>query len=74
MSLSAELDWVAKLSILEGYRSRDGLDWDAPRLHLVDLQYADVRSDKGLYNRLADRERMQRLGMATRAPCLDCAA
>ena len=61
MSLSAELDWVAKLSILEGYRSRDGLDWDAPRLHLVDLQYADVRSDKGLYNRLAERGRMQRL-------------
>jgi Pup amidohydrolase len=61
MSLSAELDWVAKLSILEGYRSRDGLDWDAPRLHLVDLQYADVRSDKGLYNRLAERDRMQRL-------------
>jgi proteasome accessory factor A len=61
MSLSAELDWVAKLSILEGYRARDGLDWDAPRLHLVDLQYADVRTDKGLYNRLADRDRMQRL-------------
>ena len=27
MSLSRELDWVAKLQILEGYRSRDGLDW-----------------------------------------------
>lgn len=55
MSLSRELDWVAKLQILEGYRQRDGLDWDAPRLHLVDLQYADVRPDKGLYNRLENR-------------------
>jgi proteasome accessory factor PafA2 len=55
MSLARELDWVAKLQILEGYRSRDGLDWDAPRLHLVDLQYADVRPDKGLYNRLENR-------------------
>ena len=52
MSLSRELDWVAKLALLEGYRDRDGLDWDAPRLQLVDLQYADVRPDKGLYNRL----------------------
>ncbi|MGW1995630.1 depupylase/deamidase Dop [Embleya sp. NPDC001921] len=55
MSLARELDWVAKLQLLEGYRQRDALDWDAPRLHLVDLQYADVRPDKGLYNKLEDR-------------------
>jgi proteasome accessory factor A len=61
MSLAGELDWVAKLELLEGYRRRDGLDWDAARLHLVDLQYADVRPDKGLYNRLAARGRIKRL-------------
>jgi len=55
MSLSRELDWVAKLQLLEGYRRRDELEWDASRLHLVDLQYADVRPDKGLYNKLEDR-------------------
>src|SRR4051812_2280575 len=61
MSLSGELDWVAKLEILEGYRSRDGLGWDSPRLQLVDLQYSDVRPDKGLYNRLVARGRMKTL-------------
>ncbi len=61
MSLSGELDWVAKQELLEGYRRRDGLDWDAARLHLVDLQYADVRPDKGLYNRLVARGRIKRL-------------
>jgi Pup amidohydrolase len=61
MSLSRELDWVAKLEILEGYRARDGLGWDAPRLHLVDLQYADVRPEKGLYQRLAARGRFDRI-------------
>jgi len=61
MSLSRELDWVAKLEILEGYREREGLGWDAAKLHLVDLQYADVRQDKGLYNRLVASGRMQRL-------------
>ncbi|HEY2832558.1 MAG TPA: depupylase/deamidase Dop, partial [Sporichthyaceae bacterium] len=61
MSLSRELDWVAKLELLNGYRERDGLDWDAPRLHLVDLQYSDVRPEKGLYNRLAARDRMERI-------------
>ena len=56
-----ELDWVAKLAILESYRDRDGLDWDHPKLHLVDLQYSDLRPTKGLYHRLAVRGRMERL-------------
>ncbi len=61
MSLAGELDWVAKLALLEGYRQREGLGWDAAKLHLVDLQYADVRLDKGLYNRLVARGSMQTL-------------
>jgi Pup amidohydrolase len=61
MSLSRELDWVAKLELLQGYRDRESLDWDAHKLQLVDLQYSDVRQEKGLYNRLAARGRMQRL-------------
>ena len=61
MSLAGELDWVAKLSLLEGFREREKLGWNAPKLHLVDLQYADVRPEKGLYNRLVARGRMQLL-------------
>ncbi len=60
-SLARELDWVAKLELLDGYRHRDGLDWGSARLEAVDLQWSDVRPDKGLYNRLAARGRMQRL-------------
>jgi Pup amidohydrolase len=59
--LAGELDWVAKLQLLEGYRQREGLGWDAAKLHLVDLQYSDVRPAKGLYNRLVARGRMQTL-------------
>src|ERR1700726_1203369 len=61
MQLSRELDWVAKLELLEGYRRRDNLAWDAPKLQLFDLQYSDVRPDRGLYNRLAARGRMERI-------------
>jgi Pup amidohydrolase len=61
MLLANELDWVAKLQLLQGYRDREGLDWSSPKLHLVDLQYSDVRPDKGLYNRLAARGRIERL-------------
>ena len=31
---------MAKLVLLEGYRDRDGLDWAAAKLQVVDLQYA----------------------------------
>ena len=55
------LDWPAKLRLLEGFRQREGLGWSEPRLHLVDLQYSDVRLDKGLYNRLVARGSMERL-------------
>lgn len=56
-----ELDWVAKLSLLESYRDRDGLDWDHAKLHLVDLQYHDVRPEKGLYHQLVRGGRIDRL-------------
>ncbi|GAA2453244.1 depupylase/deamidase Dop [Actinomadura vinacea] len=61
MQLSRELDWVAKLSLLQGYRDRDGLDWSHPRLQLIDLQYTDIRPEKGLYNRLVARDRIDRI-------------
>src|SRR5271155_2313328 len=47
MLLAKELDWVAKLELLEGYRSRDSLSWDHPRLQLVDLQSSAVRPRSG---------------------------
>ncbi|WP_106847973.1 depupylase/deamidase Dop [Blastococcus sp. Marseille-P5729] len=61
MSLADRLDWVAKLRLLEAYRGRDSLGWASPRVALVDLQYSDVRLDKGLYNRLVHRGAMRTL-------------
>ncbi len=56
-----ELDWVAKLQLLQQYRDRDGLEWDDAKLHLIDLQYADIRPDKGLYHHLVRLGRIERL-------------
>ena len=61
MLLAQELDWVAKYRLLQQYRDRDGLDWDDAKLHLIDLQYADIRPEKGLYHRLVKSGRIQRL-------------
>jgi len=61
MLCAEELDWVAKLRLLGQYRDRDGLDWDDAKLHLIDLQYADIRPEKGLYHQLVRRGRIRRL-------------
>lgn len=61
MKLADQLDWVAKLRVLQGYRDRDDLAWDDHRLHLIALQYHDVQRDRGLYHRLAATGKVQRL-------------
>jgi len=60
-SLANEIDWIAKQSLMEGFVRRDGLEWDSPRLQLIDLQYADIRPEKGLASRLEERGRLVRL-------------
>jgi len=60
-TLSGQLDWVAKLRLLEGYRERDGLAWSDAKLRAIDLQYHDVRRDRGLYHRLANSGKVERL-------------
>ncbi|WP_028269215.1 depupylase/deamidase Dop [Arthrobacter sp. UNC362MFTsu5.1] len=58
---ASSVEWLAKLSLLDGYRQRDGLEWNDARLGLVDLQWADVRPEKGLYHRMLARGRMDRI-------------
>ena len=61
LTCARDVDWVAKLTLMEGYRSRDELSWDAPRLQLVDLQYADIRPGKGLAGVLETKGALERL-------------
>jgi proteasome accessory factor PafA2 len=61
MEARGEVEWVAKLALLEGYRQRDGLGWGDPRLRAVDIQWSDVRADRGLANRMRATGRLTRL-------------
>ncbi|MFE5310868.1 depupylase/deamidase Dop [Isoptericola sp. NPDC056578] len=56
-----EVEWVAKRRLLERMRSRDGLGWDHPRLHAMDLQWTDVRPERGVYHRLVASGAVERL-------------
>ena len=59
--LAMELDWVAKRQMIESYMDRKGCGWDDPRVSLMDLQYHDVRPEKGLYYTLERSRRIERL-------------
>lgn len=61
MRLDGVLDWPTKLAVLEAYRDRNGLEWNDPKLRLIDLQYHDVRPDKGLAYKLMTAGRLERI-------------
>ncbi len=52
MSLARQLDWVAKLQLIEAYRERHHCDWDDHRLAALDLQYHDLRPSRSLFARM----------------------
>ncbi len=51
--VAAQVDWAAKLQLLQAYRERHGLSWDDQRLAAVALQYHDLRPERSLFARLA---------------------
>ncbi len=60
-ALVGRVDWVTKLQLLEAFRARHGLPMTHERVRMVDLQYHDVRRDKGLYHRLVAAGRIERV-------------
>ena len=56
-----ELDWVAKLTLMESFRRRDRLGWDHPRLAQLDLAWADLDARASPYAALVRVGRMPRL-------------
>jgi proteasome accessory factor A len=49
------IDWVAKAKLLTGMAQRHGNEWNTSRMRALDLQYHDMRRDKGLAARLGLR-------------------
>ncbi len=61
LSTSDRLDWAAKYRLLQDYRDRDGLEWSAPKLRMLALQYHDVDPAKGLFFKLEEAGRIRKL-------------
>jgi proteasome accessory factor A len=49
------IDWIAKFQLMQGYRDRDSLGWDSPRLSLIDLQYSDIDPARGIAIKLMNK-------------------
>ena len=59
--LADSIDWVAKLVMIENFMDRKGVDWRSPQVQMLDLQYHDIRPEKGLYYLLERQGKMERL-------------
>jgi proteasome accessory factor A len=61
MSLARELDWVIKKELIHSYMIKKGIGFDDQRISMLDLQYHDLRMDKGFYYRLEREGYVERL-------------
>lgn len=61
MELSTDIDWVIKKALVESFMERKGVDWGSPQVQMLDLQYHDLRPEKGLYYLLERQGRVRRV-------------
>jgi proteasome accessory factor A len=61
LSLARELDWVIKWRLLTSYMARHGDNWESARVSMLDLQYHDIRREKGLYYVLERKGEVERI-------------
>jgi proteasome accessory factor A len=61
MELQGQIDWVIKKALIESFMDRKGLDWESPQVSMLDLQYHDLRPEKGLYFLLERQGRLERI-------------
>ncbi|HEY5110143.1 MAG TPA: depupylase/deamidase Dop [Acidimicrobiales bacterium] len=64
-TLSRQVDWVAKLQLLEAYSDRHGCGWSDPRMAAVDLQYHDLRPARSLFARLDTEKLVDEVSVAS---------
>ncbi len=59
--LADRLDWVAKYNLLNLYRESEGLIWNHPAIHSLDLEYHNIHPAQSLYHALQASENLPRL-------------
>jgi len=61
LALDTKVDWVIKYRLVESFMARHQCRLDDPRVQMLDLQYHDIRRDRGLFYKLQDRGLVNRV-------------
>lgn len=59
--LVGRVDWATKQNLIASYIARNNCPENDPRVQLIDLQYHDLRHEHGLYYRLRQHGRVERV-------------
>ncbi|GIG61301.1 Pup--protein ligase [Longispora fulva] len=60
-AIEREIDWVAKLRLIERYQNKHDLALSSPRVAQLDLAYHDLRRGRGLHSLLEKRGSVDRV-------------
>jgi proteasome accessory factor A len=61
LELADRIDWIIKKAMIESFMERKSVDWESPQVQMMDLQFHDVRPEKGLYHLLERQGRVRRV-------------
>jgi proteasome accessory factor A len=61
LKLDREVDWVIKLKLIEAFRERHNLSLDDARVQLLDLQYHDIDSQRGVFYKMQNNGLVERV-------------
>jgi proteasome accessory factor A len=63
MQLHRHIDWITKMHLLKSYgeRSKQSAETSSDRMLMLDLQYHDIRREKGLYYLLERKSMVERM-------------
>ena len=59
--LDRQIDWVIKRKLIQSWIDRHDSSWTDPRVFMLDLQYHDIRLNRGLYYLLERKDAVDRI-------------
>ncbi len=59
--LDRKIDWIIKRKVLRGYIEKHQISWHDPRVFMIDLQFHDIRQDRGFFYMLERNNHVDRL-------------
>jgi proteasome accessory factor A len=61
LKLNKEVDWVIKYHLIEGFRTRHQLPLDDAKTQMLDIQYHDIKRDRGVFYGLQQNGLVERI-------------